>query len=41
MIFKNFGKSKISLPLPYLLSLQKESWETFWGRDLKELLKEV
>jgi len=38
---KNFGKAKISLPLPYLLSLQKENWKTFWERDLKELLEEV
>ena len=38
---KYFGKAKVFLPLPYLLSLQKESWETFWERDLKELLGEV
>jgi DNA-directed RNA polymerase subunit beta len=38
---KNFGKAKVSLPLPYLLSVQKESWNSFWERDLKELLNEV
>jgi len=39
--FKNFSKSKISLPLPYLLSIQRESWKTFLERDLKELFEEV
>ncbi len=39
--FKSFSKSKISLPLPYLLSVQSESWEVFWERDIKELFKEV
>lgn len=38
---KNFGKAKVSLPLPYLLGLQKESWKTFWERDLKELFQEI
>ena len=38
---KNFGKAKVSLPLPYLLTLQKENWESFWGKDLKELFSEV
>jgi len=38
---KNFGKAKVSLPLPFLLTLQKESWKTFWERDLKELLGEM
>ena len=38
---KNFGKAKVSLPLPYLLSIQKESWKTFWERDLKELFQEI
>jgi len=33
---KNFGKAKVFLPLPYLLSLEKESWKVFWERDLKE-----
>jgi len=41
---KNFGKAKrgpVFFELPYLLSLQKDAWENFWQRDLKELLKEV
>ncbi|MFH1036993.1 MAG: DNA-directed RNA polymerase subunit beta [Patescibacteria group bacterium] len=38
---KNFGKAKLSLPLPYLLSLEKESWQWFWDKGLKELLQEA
>ncbi len=38
---KNFSKSKISLPLPYLLSIQRESWKSFLERDLKELFEEI
>ena len=38
---KNFNKSKTSLPLPYLLSIQKESWDRFWQQDVKELFQEV
>lgn len=38
---KNFSKSKVSLPLPYLISIQKESWKRFWDRDLKELFSEI
>lgn len=38
---KNFGKSKVSLPRPYLLSLQKDSWDRMWGEGLKNLFKEV
>jgi len=38
---KDFSKSKISFPLPYLLSVQKESWEKFWRQDLKELFEEI
>lgn len=41
MIVKNFSKTKISLPLPYLLSLQKAEWERFWKSDLKELFAEI
>jgi len=41
MKFKNFSKSKISLEFPYLLSLQKERWQSFWNKDLKELFAEV
>jgi DNA-directed RNA polymerase subunit beta len=41
MRFKNFSKSKISLPLPYLITLQKESWDSLWNRDIKELFSEI
>ncbi len=37
---KNFAKAKSSLALPYLLSVEKESWKTFWERDFRELLAE-
>jgi DNA-directed RNA polymerase subunit beta len=38
---KNFGKAKASLGLPYLLSLEKESWQWFWEKGLKELFQEA
>jgi DNA-directed RNA polymerase subunit beta len=38
---KYFGKAKVSLPLPYLLSLEKECWQWFWEKGLKELFQEV
>jgi len=38
---KSFAKSKVSLPLPYLLKIQKDAWERFWAEDLKELLSEI
>ncbi len=38
---KYFGKTKVFLPLPDLLILQKESWKNFWERDLKELFEEI
>src|SRR3972149_1914095 len=38
---KYSGKSKVSLALPYLLSLEKESWGWFWEKGLKELLQEA
>ena len=38
---KNFGKSWVNLPLPYLIEIQKENWKDFWSRDLKELFTEV
>jgi DNA-directed RNA polymerase subunit beta len=38
---KNFGKSNVSLPLPYLLSLEKESWQWFWKKGLRELFQEA
>ncbi len=41
MKIKDFSKSKIRLPLPYLLEVEKASWAEFWQRDLKELLEEV
>ena len=41
MEIKNFSKSKLSFPLPSLLSLQKESWEWFWKHSLKELFEEI
>ena len=41
MKIKSFTKAKVSLPLPYLVSIQKDSWQLFWERDLKELLLEI
>jgi len=41
MRIKNFGKSKVHLPYPYLLTIQKEAWDNFWQRDLKELFSEI
>ncbi|MCD6232908.1 DNA-directed RNA polymerase subunit beta [bacterium] len=41
MKIKSFAKSTISLPLPSLVSLQRESWQQFWQKDLKELFEEV
>jgi len=41
MKVKNFGKARVFLPLPYLLALEKDSWQSFWVRDLKELFQEV
>jgi DNA-directed RNA polymerase subunit beta len=38
---KDFSKSKHSLSLPYLLKLQKDSWEKFWDVKFKDLLKEI
>ncbi len=38
---KSFSKSKVSLPPPYLLSLQKESWQWLWKKGLKELFSEI
>ncbi|KPJ71835.1 DNA-directed RNA polymerase subunit beta [Parcubacteria bacterium DG_74_3] len=38
---KHFGKTKPLLSLPYLLTLQTESWKGFWKKDLKELFQEV
>ena len=41
MQIKNFGKSKVHLPYPYLLTIQKESWDNFWQKDLKDLFSEI
>ncbi len=38
---KSFSKSKIRLPLPFLLEVQEEAWQNFWKRDLPELFFEV
>jgi len=38
---KSFGKSSVSLPRPYLLTTQKDSWNQFWEKDLKELFQEI
>ncbi|MBM3257932.1 MAG: DNA-directed RNA polymerase subunit beta, partial [Candidatus Nealsonbacteria bacterium] len=38
---KNFTKAKVSLSLPYLISIQKDNWQLFWDRDLKELFQEI
>ena len=38
---KNFSKSKVDLTLPYLLSLQKDSWNWFWEEGLMELFSEI
>jgi DNA-directed RNA polymerase subunit beta len=38
---KSFTKAKVSLSLPYLVSIQKDNWQLFWERDLKELLLEI
>ncbi|MDP2967089.1 MAG: DNA-directed RNA polymerase subunit beta, partial [bacterium] len=38
---KSFAKTKVSLPLPYLISIQKDSWQLFLERDLKELFQEI
>lgn len=39
--FKSFRKAKVALAPPYLLLAQKESWQKFWDKDLKELFQEV
>ncbi len=38
---KDFSKSDERLPIPYLLSVQKDSWESFINEELKELFSEV
>ena len=41
MEIKNFSKSKVSLELPYLLGLQKESWNWLWRDGIRELFSEI
>lgn len=38
---KTFSKAGVVLPLPYLLSTLKESWDRFLKEDLKELFAEI
>ncbi len=38
---KNFGKKGISLNPPYLLSIQKDSWNNFWEKRVKALFSEI
>ncbi|MDA1337275.1 MAG: DNA-directed RNA polymerase subunit beta [bacterium] len=40
-LFKNFTKTQVHFPLPYLLSVPQNSWNKFWATDFKELLQEV
>jgi DNA-directed RNA polymerase subunit beta len=39
--FKSFSKSKVNLDLPYLLDIQKQSWQWFAEVGLKELFAEI
>ncbi len=38
---KYFGKTDKSFKLPYLLDIQKRSWENFWEERLKNLFHEI
>ncbi len=38
---KNFGRREKKLDIPYLLNLQKESWDLFWEERLENLFKEA
>src|SRR3989338_4860591 len=38
---KHFGKSRLSLEFPFLLSVALESWQQFWARLYPELLSEI
>ncbi|MGC9031269.1 MAG: DNA-directed RNA polymerase subunit beta [Minisyncoccia bacterium] len=40
MKIKNFSKSQLSFPIPFLLSTQLENWKKFCDNDLKELFEE-
>ncbi|MDP2930320.1 MAG: DNA-directed RNA polymerase subunit beta, partial [bacterium] len=41
MLIKSFSKSRISFKLPYLCSLQKDSWKWLTEKGVKELFSEV
>lgn len=41
MQIKSFSKSNISYHLPYLLKMQKDSWDQFWQREIHELFEEM
>lgn len=41
MKFKNFSKSNFFLPLPSLLTHQKENWKQFLREDLREIFRET
>jgi len=41
MQIKSFAKSQAHLELPYLLEVQRASWQRFWDRDIRELLAEI
>jgi len=41
IVIKDFSKSKVNLSLPYLLTIQKESWKWFLEVGLKELFMEI
>ncbi len=38
---KYFGKKKISIPPPYFLELQKDSWNIFWDEIMQKLFREI
>jgi len=38
---KNFSKSKTSIECPYLIGLQKDSWDWFWEKGIRELFSEI
>ena len=38
---KNFGKANVFLSLPYLLTVQKESWDRLWREGLRHLFAEI
>ncbi|MDD5738760.1 MAG: DNA-directed RNA polymerase subunit beta [Candidatus Pacebacteria bacterium] len=38
---KSFSKSKLSFHLPYLLQMQKDSWNQLWEKELQELFEEM